>query len=288
MLYTIKSAGTSASVSSVGAELQSLRGDDGHEVMWQGDPEVWSGRAPILFPIVGALKNNQYSHKGNNYTLSRHGFARKAEFTCVEQAADHVALQLLANADTRQMYPWQFELTIRFSLQQNRLLVSYTVANRDTEPMFFTIGSHPAFALQRAPDEYAIQFSHTETLKRFPLTSDGLLLPGVDYLQQSDSIALSETIFDDDALIFKDIQSKTISLYQGDKPLISVDTGGAPHLGIWAKPAARYVCIEPWFGYSDDADGGGAIEDKPQMTSLAEGELFTCDWSIGLEHCATR
>ena len=282
MLYTINSAGTSASISSTGGELQSLSGEDGQEVMWQGDPGVWSGRAPILFPIVGALKNNQYSYQGNNYPLSRHGFARKAEFACLERTNDSVALQLLADSDSLQIYPWQFELTVRFSVRENRLLVCYSVANRDTKPMIFTIGSHPAFALQQPPGEYAIRFSETETLKRYPLTSDGLLLPGVDYLQQSSTIALSETIFDDDALIFRDIQSQTISLYHGDKPLISVDTGGAPHLGIWAKPAARFVCIEPWFGFSDDTDGGGAIEDKPQMHSLAAGEQFTCDWSITL------
>jgi galactose mutarotase-like enzyme len=282
VLYTIHFEGTSASISSTGAELQSLSGEDGQEVIWQGDPDIWSGRAPILFPIVGALKDNQYSYGGNHYQLPRHGFARRAEFTCIEQTNDSVALHLPADSGSLQVYPWQFELTVRFSVQDGRLLVRYSVANRDTGAMIFTIGSHPAFALQHAPSEYAIQFSETETLERFPLTADGLLLPGVDYLQQSDSIALTETIFDDDALVFKDIRSQTISLCHGDKPVISVDTGGAPHLGIWAKPAARFVCIEPWFGFSDEADGGGAIEKKPAMQSLAAGEQFTCDWSIAL------
>lgn len=282
MIYTIHSAGTTASISSVGAELQSLSGEDGQEVMWQGDPDVWSGRAPILFPIVGALKNNRYSYQGSHYQLSRHGFARQAEFTCIEQTDESVALQLLADSNSLKMYPWQFELTIRFCVRESRLLVGYRVVNRDNATMVFTIGSHPAFALRHTPEEYAIRFSQAETLKRFPLTTDGLLLPGVDYLQQSHAIALTETIFDDDALIFKDIRSQTISLCHGDKTVISVDTGGAPHLGIWAKPAARFVCIEPWFGFSDDADGGGDIEDKPQMHSLAAGEQFTCDWGIAL------
>ena len=295
MLYTIKSAQASATISSLGAELQSLRhlanaGDSsdkqgagnngGHEAIWHGDPAVWSGRAPILFPIVGALKNNQYMHEGKTFTLSRHGFARQAEFTCTAQSANSIALQLQANPDSLSVYPWDFELTIGFTIEQEKLLISYRVVNRDTTPMLFTVGSHPAFALQHAPDEYAIYFSKAETLKHHPLTSDGLLTPGVDYLRNTQQLPLTETLFDDDALIFKNIQSNAISLHHRDKPVVTVNTGGAPHLGIWAKPAARFVCIEPWFGYSDDADGGGALIDKPQMTSLPEGKAFTYEWDI--------
>ncbi len=310
MLYTIKSADATATISSLGAELQSLchsprkpqsnaknlapgtsagstqnladNTDQGEETLWQGDPAVWSGRAPVLFPIVGALKNNQYTHEGKSFTLARHGFARKARFCCAEQTADSVTLKLQADSESLSVYPWQFELTIRFSMRQSTLIVGYTVANQDTTPMLFTIGSHPAFALQHAPSEYAIHFSKAETLKHHPLTADGLLKPGVNYLQNSDRLPLSESLFDDDALIFKNIQSDTVSLFHQDKPLITVDTGGAPHLGIWAKPAARFVCIEPWFGFSDSEDGGGAIADKPEMKSLRAGDLFSYEWSISL------
>jgi len=277
--FTIKSADATASISSIGAELHSLC-HGGREFIWQGDPTVWSGRAPILFPIVGALKNNQFTYLGNTYTLSRHGFVRLSEFTCIEHNDSSLALQLRADASTLGVYPWQFALTVRFSLATTQLGVSYTVLNEDNAPMIFTIGSHPAFALRNAPGEYAIHFSEAETLKNFPLTSDGLLLPGVDYLQNSHILPLSESIFDNDALIFKNIQSKAISLYHRDKPIVSVDTGGAPHLGIWAKPAASFVCIEPWFGHSDSADGGGAIEDKPAMKTLSAGEQFSYDWKI--------
>ena len=152
--------------------------------------------------------------------------------------------------------------------------------------MLFTIGSHPAFALQHPPGEYSIYFSKPETLKHFPLTSDGLLMPGVDYLHNTQTLPLTETLFDDDALIFKNIQSNAISLHHRDKPIVTVNTGGAPHLGIWAKPAARFVCIEPWFGYSDSTADGGAIADKPQMKSLSAGELFNYEWDI-LLHQAT-
>ena len=133
MLYTIKSAQASATISSIGAELQSLchraeasnspdqqgaGNNGGHEALWQGDPAVWSGRAPILFPIVGALKNNQYTHEGKTFTLSRHGFARQAEFTCTAQSANSIALQLQANPDSLSVYPWDFELTIGFTIEQ--------------------------------------------------------------------------------------------------------------------------------------------------------------------------
>lgn len=310
MHYTIESSAAKAVISGLGAELQSLcintgtpsTGTDNDantkakgntsstdnlagncERLWQGDPTVWAGRAPILFPIVGALKNNQYLYQGKSYTLPRHGIARHAEFACIEHTTDRVTLRLTADADSLSVYPWQFELTVSFSMQQTKLLVQYAVTNQDTKPMFFTIGSHPAFALDRPPSEYYIEFSEAETLQRFPLTTDGLLTSGVDYLQDCDRLGLSDTLFDDDALIFKNIQSRSISLYHQDTPIVTVDTGGAPHLGLWAKPAARFVCIEPWFGFSDDADSPtGTLEDKPEMKQLATGELFNYEWNISL------
>jgi galactose mutarotase-like enzyme len=280
--YTIKSAAAKATISSLGAELQSLCDADQQERLWQGDPTVWSGRAPVLFPIVGSLKNDQFRHQQHDYTLHRHGFARKSEFTCSAQSNDSITLQLLADDSTLAVYPWRFELQVQFTLQGNTLRVQYSVTNADTTPMPFTIGSHPAFALPHPVAEYAVHFSAAETLQRFPLTADGLLMPGIDYLQQSQVVQLSDTLFDDDALVFKDIQSRAISLYHKGQPLLTVDTGGAPHLGIWAKPAASFVCIEPWFGYSDDVDGGGSLQDKPSMMLLDAGQSFTNAWHIEL------
>lgn len=290
MNYTLQNHSIGITVSTLGAELQSLTSStDGEEFLWQGDQNIWEGRAPILFPIVGSLKDSRMSHNGQSYSLPRHGPARKQQFSCVKEDESHLLFSLSSNAETLLTYPWNFTLEVGFSLSGNRLEISYTVIHTGTDAqgdMLFSIGSHPGFRLpvdETPLKQFDIRFSHTERLQQYRLDENGILsTQGQHYPLTDNRIVLHKTIFDHDALVFKDIRSDTISLWQQGHERVRVNTGGAPHLGVWAKPGAPYVCIEPWYGYSDAADATGVFAQKPAMLSLAEGQSFRTDWSIEL------
>lgn len=269
-------------ISALGAELQSIKSTASKtEFLWQGNPEIWSGRAPILFPIVGALKNGRYQLDGKSYSLPRHGFARRSEFSSMDGDANSVSFELVSNESTRKVFPWDFVLQVDYRLVNNRIDIKYRVENTGSRSMQFTMGSHPAFNLTEPVDHYHIHFSHRENLQRFCLNDEGLLQDtGAPYPLDDQDIALTKFSFADDALIFKNINSNVISLCNKDVDIIRVYNGSAPHLGLWSKPAAPYVCIEPWFGYSDNTGSNGLWLEKPSMLILPPAGQFTHQWSI--------
>lgn len=283
-MLKIKHKTLQASINPAGAELSSLL-NDGSELIWHGDETIWGSRAPILFPIVGSLKDGKTTYKGKTYELERHGFARKATFECIDHLNEKITMRLKADATTLLAYPWLFELQVCFEVSDSGLEISYTVFNLDKTDMLFTLGSHPAFALKIDSDhrfeDYAIEFNKAESLATYALTDDGLLsLESKPFNTNKYQFALSKTIFDQDALVFRDVQSNRISLRCKDKTLLSVHTGGAPHLGIWSKPAASYVCIEPWLGTSDFVNSNGELASKPDMLTLSPGDRFSHSISV--------
>ncbi len=283
--YTLSHKNWQAIISSRGAELQSLSNTDtGEEYLWQGDPAVWDGRAPILFPVIGRLKGEGIEINGKRFPLSKHGFARQCEFEVVEQTADRLSLQLNANEQSKAVYPYDFSLIVSFDLLDATIAISYKVINNGEDKMFFTIGSHPAIRLPLEDsnlEDYCIELSEPETLQRFILQEGLTPTEGVDFLDNEQSIPLTKTLFDQDALIFKNINSRKISIKHKTTGIrASVLTGGAPHLGIWAKPDAAYVCIEPWFGYDDPINASGKIEQKPGMISLESQASFSTGIAI--------
>lgn len=282
-MLSIKHDQLTALINPRGAELSSLQLKD-QEYVWQGDAAVWSGHAPVLFPIVGTLAKDRMRYLGKTYQMQRHGIARKAVFTCIEQTDSSLSMSLRADAQLLKMYPWNFELIVRFSLSGNTLSITYEVINHDTDTMIFTLGSHPAFRLPETDSnsaalsitDFDIKFDHPETLQRILLDNNGLLsTTGSAFELKDNAVKLSDTIFEQDALIFKNIESKKLALRCKQKTRLVVDTGGAPHLGIWAKPGARFVCIEPWYGTSDYSDSDGNFENKPDMLSLQPDKTFS-------------
>lgn len=272
-------------VNEVGAELQSITSvRTGEEYLWQGDPDVWSGRSPLLFPIVGSLKDSLLKHNGKSYSLPRHGLARRASFEKVRSDNQGVEFELRSNADTLALFPWQFCLTVSYTLRKNRVEIEYRVRSLDDSLMRFAIGAHPAFGLpldNSSIDSFSIAFNADTELTRYHLDASGLLSNvGEAYSLNRGRIELTDSLFDDDALVFKDINSTCLSLCDKGIERVRVHTGGAPDLGLWAKPGAAFVCIEPWFGYSDDSDASGQWADKPALLSLDSDELFTHQWAI--------
>lgn len=277
-MHTIKHKNFVAQINPVGAELSSLKFRQ-QEYLWQGDERYWGGRAPILFPIVGALKNGQMSYKGSRYTMPRHGLARRSVFELLHQSDDTITLVLSADTDSLQQYPWNFVLQVTFTLTDNGLVIQYDILNNDNSNMLFTIGSHPAFALSvNAPadlEAYTVHIEQNEPLSLYQLNEEGLLDRDCKSFALDNIIQLNQTVFNEDALVFRDVKANTISLQRDGQRVLSVDTGGAPHLGVWAKPGAAFVCIEPWLGTSDFTDSNGQFESKEDLQSLPAGESFS-------------
>lgn len=267
-----------------GAELRSLRlGSE--ELLWQDEAGVWPHSAPLLFPFVGRLREGRYLHQGRSYSMGIHGFAAGMDFEPIRRTADVLSLQLRADAETRACFPFEFRLVVSFRLDTDGLLVSYEVHNESLEPMAFGLGSHPAFALGTGElHDWWLEFDQPETPVTFRLDGD-LLSQQPEPLffagPKQTRIGLHARLFERDALIFKQIASRQVRLVHKEAGTrLAVDTGGAPHLGLWAMPGARFVCIEPWFGVDEDAAAPLELMQKPTLQRLAAGACFKCGYRI--------
>jgi len=292
MILDIQSDEVQVSVSGTGAELHSMRLiKSNEEFIWPGKPEVWSGRAPILFPIVGALRHADTRFGDKRIALEKHGFVRHSELECVQQHSSSVTFRLEQNARTLAQYPWPFELNVRFEITGRRLLINYTVSNTGIDTLPFNIGSHPAFQLpmkNAQHSDYSVVFNREEELELYEVTPGGLLNPTpTPFPNNVQGIALSARLFDNDALVFRNINSNKISLHHKTAgPRLCVETGGAPHLGIWAKPGSEFVCIEPWWGHADFDDAEQDFSTKASIQSLEPGEQFNTMIAITLADSA--
>jgi galactose mutarotase-like enzyme len=284
-MFSISNEQITVNVNSKGAELCSMRTADGTEHIWQADPLFWNRHAPILFPVVGRLHEDRYQLDGNSYRLTQHGFARDMLFSLMEQSQSSLTFQLLPTEATRAAYPFEFSLTIRYRLTGTRLAIEYAVGNNGTSRMPFSIGTHPAFNLHHPIDEYALEFSQPETMTSYLLNDPGLLSHETGPTLENDTtLALSPTLFDRNALIFLDTKSDTLSLVaKKSRHRISVEFPGFPQLGIWSKPGAPFVCIEPWHGHTDPEQPYGDLWNKPALLTLEAGDSFSCTHWITIE-----
>ena len=280
----LRSGSLTARIDPLGAELRSLRRDE-DEFLWQDKSKVWPHSAPLLFPFVGRLKGGGFGHRGRFYAMPIHGFAAQHRFDAIEQHAHSVLLELRANGATRAHYPFDFCLQVRFTLAAHGLAVRYEVANEDTEPLAFALGSHPGCALGNgALEDWRIEFDQAEPPEVYRLDGELLAVTPVPFrFEAAHSITLGPQLFADDALIFKHLHSRQIRLVHRQRGVRAViDTGGAPHLGLWARPGAAFVCIEPWFGVDEDRHAPLDLAAKPGLIRLAPGDRFTADYSITL------
>ena len=286
MQNTISNSVLSVTVKRHGAELSSLKAADGTEYLWQADPAVWGRHAPLLFPIVGKLTNGRYILEGKRYEMSQHGFARDMDFELVEASECALTYRLQATAATRKQYPFEFSLIRHYRLAGDVLEVSTEVTNPGDKVMPFSIGEHPGFALNwREGDrveDYALQFEKSERLDTHLLDSNGLVSDQTErVLANKTVLPLRRDLFDRDALIFLKIRSKKVKLCsRRHSRNLTVEFPGYPYLGIWAKPGAPFVCIEPWYGHADPANHDGEILNKPGIIKLEPGATFACVWRV--------
>lgn len=262
----IASDSLTAAINPFGAELSSLKSGD-REWIGGGDPAFWAGRAPLLFPTVGALAGGSYRLDGKTYALPQHGFARRQAFDLIEQAADRVGFRLTDNDGTRAVYPFAFALEARFVLVGRTLGIEVTATNRDARAMPVSFGFHPAFAWDRRVQTIAFQHPEPAPIRR--LTGDGLIGPGEAVLPDR-TLHIDDALFERGALIWPQVTSESVRF--GD---LDISFPGAPMLGIWSKPGAPFLCIEPWWGMADPQGFDGEIWDKPGIQRLEPGEART-------------
>ncbi|WP_017258954.1 aldose 1-epimerase family protein [Pedobacter arcticus] len=276
-----------ATISSKGAEIHSLINKaDGTEYIWQGNPDVWAFHAPNLFPVVGGLKDNTLNVDGKAFTLGRHGFARHVTYRRIESTPIQAIFAYRYDEETLKVYPYKFEFQVIYHLEEKSLRVSYKVINLDLGNIFFSVGGHPAFNVPFTEGEkfedYYLEFSTAEELHTHQSGSDGLLSGKTNLVTtEQKRLALSRDLFVNDALVFKNIQSRAVTLKsnKSDKQ-IKVSYPNFNYLGIWTKGDAPFLCIEPWLGVSDTAGEAKDISEKEGIQKLGYGHVFETDFSI--------
>lgn len=279
MQITVSNSILSAVVDTKGAELKQLsKGNQNY--IWEIDTQYWDKTSPVLFPIVGRLKDDKYTINNKEYSLPRHGFARNFNFEMVNHSENQVVFRLSENEETLKVYPFQFELEMKYILIENTLTIQYSVKNNSKTLMSFSIGAHPAFALDTNLEAYALVFDQEDSLIRHELKNDYFSGDTSEILLQDHQLYLSDELFEKDAIVLKSFQSKEMTLLKNQDPFLSFQLEGFPHLGIWKKANAPFLCIEPWQGFADHCDDSREIFQKEGIIVLPPNEVFTTSFSI--------
>ena len=274
MIITLSNNKISASINTIGAELIRLEKDN-QNYIWTVNETYWNKTSPILFPIVGRLKNDAYTIADKKYELPRHGFARNFEFQILNQTENSVVFVLESNSETLKNYPFEFKLQLEYELDGNELKMNYSVENRSEVTMPFSIGAHPAFAIEDSFSDYSLQFNEAEEFVSYELENEQFNNSFRKINSENGQINLNYSLFEKDALVFKHLQSNKLTLLKKNEPVLSVQFEGFPYLGIWTKPNAPFLCIEPWCGLADNVNHNGNIFEKEGINLLHPQEIFS-------------
>lgn len=286
-MHTIENDQLRVRVKPFGAELFSIfNKTTGLEYLWDGNPDFWSKRSPVLFPIVGTLKDNTYYFGSKAYQLGRHGFAREKMFSLDERSPSSVSLLLADDPGTIDIFPFTFSLKIIYSIEQNRLSVKYEVKNRGEGTMYFSIGGHPAFKVPIVEgvdyEDYYLLFNQQENAPRWPISPNGLIekLP-TKLIDNSDRLQLTKPLFYHDALVLKHLRSNQVQL-RSDKHSAGLEFSfeGFPYFGIWAAKDAGFVCLEPWCGIADSVGTNQQLTEKEGIILLPINQQFSRAWHV--------
>lgn len=286
-MFEISNEFIKAQISSAGAELQSIQQiENSIEYLWSGDPAYWAKKSPVLFPIVGGLKNGSYQHQGMAYQMGRHGFAREREFTVSHHHPDSIRFSLVSDEATKEVYPFDFVFAIEYLVHEKTLKVSYIVENIGNETLLFSVGAHPAFKVPLIEgtyyDDHYLLFSDQEQAGIYPLSEGGLIeKESTPLLNNTNRLSLTKSLFANDALVLKDLKSNFIGILNTKNPHgLKLHYQGFPFMGIWAAKNADFVCIEPWCGIADSVDASGILTDKEGINKLAVGNIFERSWTV--------
>lgn len=273
-MITISNEVLSLAVEEKGAQMRSLKDNSsGREYLWQANPDIWGRTAPILFPAVGKVYTDGYTYGGKRYAMPKHGFARDAEFYVKDKKADFLTLAFAPNDRIREMYPFDFEFSASFKLKDRTLEFSYNVENKGTDTMYFSVGAHPGFNVEFGDK---LIFAKKEELTA--LYYNEADRPNADaapfVMDKEDTIEITKDFFCSGSLCFPPVASESVSLADANgKEYLSMNFGKVPHLWLWAKAGAPYVCIEPWHG-ADETVAIESLTDKKGIVSLEAGKTF--------------
>ena len=290
MKHSIKNDLLQITVKEIGAELCSIISLKTHkEYIWQGLPEVWAAHAPNLFPVIGCLKEDGFLYKGREYKCPKHGFIRKnSDVKLLETTANSLTFGLKYNEASLEIYPFKFEFNIRFILNENELFIEHKIVNHGDDQMLFSLGGHPAYACPLNKDEtytdYYLEFEMAESAPTWQVNKDGLIArETLPFFENSRIIDLHPHLFDNDALVFKNLNSSKVSLKsRKSSQVLTVKYDDFPYLGIWAKPNGQFVCIEPWLGIADSVDSDRNFENKEGRVSLSAQKSFKATYSVSI------
>ncbi len=288
MEYAIKNNEISMTVSTRGGEPTSIKSADGADYLWVGSNDYWSGNAPHLFPLIGRLFEERYLYKGESYSISIHGFLKDSEMRLVESGSDFLTLQMDSSDETFKQYPFRFELRILYRLVKNAVKITFFVKNTDEKEMLFAIGGHPGFMVPLEKglsfEDYYLEFSEKAEPKRAEPRASNLLNGNyLDYpLKDGTKIELDHRLFDNDAIVLKDMaRSVTLKSDKGSRA-VRVDYPDFKYIGFWhtVKRDAPFVCIEPWTALQGYENTVLDLETNQDLIALKQGEEYQNEWTI--------
>ena len=288
-MYTLKNDTLKISVNQIGAELCEIKSVK-HKTnfMWDANPAVWGSFAPNLFPIIGALKEDTYTFENQKYTLPKRGFIRNNnQVKRLEQTPHSLTFGLSYSDDSLKIYPFKFQFNITYTLKDNCINVLHTIKNVDDKTMYFSVGGHPAFKCPVFKDEnyedYNLEFETIENSKNHLINMENGLISSKtkSLFNNSNTIHLNHDIFNEDALVYKDLKSRKVTLKSAKKgDILSVNFPEFSYLGIWAKPTGDYVCIEPWLGIADHENTNQDFKSKEGIIKLEAQKSYLASYSI--------
>ena len=288
MEYTIQNEFLTVSVSDLGAELMSIKTNDGHEYLWQGDPKYWDGRAPIMFPICGRLFGGEYTYLGKTYTLPNHGFARKSVFALKSCAKSFLTLSLTSNEETKKVYPFDFVFDVTFALRGNTLDIKYEVKNQDSTELIFSVGGHPAFNVPLDSDikfeDCYVEFDKSCEAVRVDFSPTCFLTHNdKPYMEGGTKrINLSHNLFDNDAIFLYNVSKKITLASEKSARSVTMEFERMKYIGLWhaVKTDAPYVCIEPWTSVPATDGVVDNLLTKEEMIHLPQGYTYKNTYSV--------
>ena len=288
MLYTIKNDFLTVAVAAKGAELMSIKGSDGTEYLWQGDPKYWSDRALNIFPYVARLTEGSYYMDGALHQMNIHGIAPYRSFAVAEHTEEKLVLELVSDDETFASYPRAFAFRVCYALRANTLEVTFEVENKDGKTMYFGLGGHPGFNVPLAAgktfEDYRLRFEEACQPLRVGFT-ENCFINGQDEpfaLEEDTVLALHHDMFDDDAIVLRNMGRKVTLETEGDAHSVTVTFPEMDYLGLWHWPKtdAPYICIEPWSSLPSTQDEIAVFEEQKDLISLAAGETYRNLWTI--------
>lgn len=288
-MHTIQNEWIKVGIKPKGAELASIQSlENNKEYLWQADPTFWGRHSCILFPIIGEVSDGYIDLNGKPYQLGRHGFLRDCQFTIQQEQANQVTFSFSSNPESIKIYPFHFEFKAIYTIEKRVLTVLYSLTNTSEQALPFSLGAHPGFNCPLESDEkradYALVFNQKETAHSQLLNEEGLRkVESKLVLDNSDTLTISDDLFDEDALIFKNLKSHSVQLVNQKKAktVLSFDFTGFPYLGIWSKnQQSPFVCIEPWYGVADSAGPRTEFREKEGVIEIGRGATFECSHQI--------